>query len=459
MKLISLEEATRFNRQEIREYYSRYVNPSLAKVVSLLDFDKQFVQAENFTVRDADGQEYLDFLGGYGALNLGHNPPAVLEAVQTVAWRPNLLQASLNPLAAALGHNLTQILPGDLGRVFFCNSGAEAVEAALKIARAYRPDKRKIIYCTGSFHGKTFGALSVSGRDKYKAPFAPLLPDCAAVDFGDLNALEQKLAAQDTAAFIVEPIQGEGGVIVPPAGYLAGVRELCSRYGVLLIADEIQTGFGRTGRLFACEHEHVVPDILCAAKSLGGGIFPLGACITLPHIWDAVYGGLEKYALHTSTFGGNTFAMAAGIAALQEITGKDLANQAEIKGTYLLEKIKALPDKHHLLKEVRGQGLLIGLEFNQPVSGLLDKLSFGRIARAADEYFATLVAGELLNKYHIITAYTLNNPQVIRLEPPLTVSREALDKVVSALGEILEKSFARVTVDSIGSAVLNKLKH
>lgn len=458
MKLISLEEACGFNRQDIREYYSRYVNPSLVKVMSLLDFDIKFVRAENFTVWDAEGNEYLDFLGGYGALNLGHNPPAVLEALTSVSCRPNLLQASLNPLAAALGHNLAQVTPGELGRSFFCNSGAEAVEAALKLARAYQRDRRKIISCRGSFHGKTFGALSVSGRDKYKAPFAPLLGDCEAVDFGDLSALEEKLTAQDAAAFIVEPIQGEGGVIVPPQGYLAGARELCSRYGALLIIDEIQTGFGRTGWMFACEQENVAPDILCVAKSLGGGVMPLGACITQPWIWDAVYGGIEKYALHTSTFGGNTLAMAAGIAALQEITGRDLANQAAQKGAYLMNKIKALPDKHHLLKEVRGQGLLIGLEFNQPDLGLLDKLSFGKISQAADEYFATLVSGELLHKYRIITAYTLNNPQVIRLEPPLTVSREALDKVVDALGQILQGGFAKVTAGSIGSAVLSKIR-
>jgi putrescine aminotransferase len=373
--------------------------------------------------------------------------------------RPNLLQASLNPLAAALAHNLAQVTPGDLDRVFFANSGAEAVEGALKLARAANPGRSKIVYCKDSFHGKTFGSLSVTGREKYQKPFQPLLPGCEAVPFGDLKTLEGKLMSKDVAAFIVEPIQGEGGVMVPPDGYLAGARQLCDRYGTLLIVDEIQTGFGRTGYLFACEHENVVPDIMCLAKSLGGGVMPIGAFVTRPQLWDRVYGGMDKFALHTSTFGGNSLAMAAGIAALKAIVEQNLAKEAREKGEYFMAKLSELRAKYNIIKEVRGRGLLIGLEFKEPVGGVLDKLTLGKVNQLAGEYFGSLVASELMNKYQIITAYTLNNPNVIRLEPPLTVSYEAIDRVIAALEEILGHSgFTGVMLSSVRTAVATVFK-
>ncbi len=456
---MTLDQALAMDRREVRETYRRYVNPGLVDVMGFLDFDKQFVRAEGVTVWDKEGKVYLDFLGGYGALNLGHNPPEVQEAVKAVMSRPNLLQASLNPLAAALAHNLAQVTPGDLDRVFFANSGAEAVEGALKLARAANPGRSKIVYCKDSFHGKTFGSLSVTGREKYQKPFQPLLTGCEAVPFGDLTALEGKLMSKDVAAFIVEPIQGEGGVMVPPDGYLAGVRQLCDRYGTLLIVDEIQTGFGRTGYLFACEHDNVVPDIMCLAKSLGGGVMPVGAFVTRPQIWDRVYGGMDKFALHTSTFGGNSLAMAAGIAALNSIVAQNLAQQAREKGEYFMNRLAKLMAKYDMIKDLRGRGLLIGLEFKEPVGGVLDKLTLGKVNRLAGEYFGSLVAGELMNKYRIITAYTLNNPNVIRLEPPLTVSYEALDRVIAALEEILGHSgFTGVMLSSVRTAVTTVFK-
>ncbi|MBC7324175.1 MAG: aspartate aminotransferase family protein, partial [Moorella sp. (in: Bacteria)] len=398
VKLIDLARAMELSRQETRELYRTYVNPGLAAMLALLDFDKAFVRAEGIAVWDRDGRRYLDFLGAYGALNLGHNPPEVLAAVRDATGRPNLLQASLNPLAAALAHNLARVTPGDLERVFFCNSGTEAVEGALKLARA-ATGREKIIYCHNSFHGKSLGSLSVTGREKYRRPFAPLLPGCEAIPYDDLEALEARLAGGEAAAFIVEPIQGEGGVIVPRDGYLKGARELCDRYGSLLIIDEIQTGLGRTGYLFACEHEGVVPDIMCLAKSLGGGVMPIGACIARPRVWDRAYGGMDKALLHTSTFGGNTLAAAVGLAALQSILDQDLPGQAAKKGNFFLERLRQLKGKYPLIKEVRGRGLIIGVEFNQPVSGWLDRITRGKVNELAGEYFGALVAGELMNKY------------------------------------------------------------
>ncbi|WP_242868891.1 aspartate aminotransferase family protein [Desulfotomaculum copahuensis] len=436
-KLYSLDDAIKLDRRQIRELHKNYGNASLTGMLALLGFDKHFVRARDVSVWDSEGKEYLDFLGAYGALNLGHNHPAVLAALEKVREMPNLLQASLNPLAGALAHNLALLTPGGLQRCFFGNSGAEAVEGALKLARI-ATGREEIIYCRDSFHGKTFGALSVTGRTKYQEPFKPLLPGCAAVPFGDLKALEKALRPGRAAAFIVEPVQGEGGIILPPPGYLSGARELCTRHGALFIADEIQTGFGRTGHLFACEAEQVEPDVICLAKSLGGGVMPVGAFITTDAIWKKAYGSMEKALLHTSTFGGNTLAAAAALAALEVITGENLAARARENGAYFLEKLKGLQEMFPLLKEVRGRGLMIGLEFNQP-GGLADKASFGLAGKLAGEYMGSLVAGELLNDHGIITAYTLNNPNVIRLEPPLTVTRAQIDRVLAALQDILTK--------------------
>ncbi len=437
--LISLEEGMQLNRKEIRELYKQYANPGLATMMGLINFDKKFVRAQGVSVWDEDGNEYLDFLGGYGALNFGHNHPHISGAVQQAGELPNLLQAALGTLYAALAHNLAQITPGDLCRTFFGNSGAEAVEGGLKLAKA-ATGKQKLIHCDGSFHGKTMGALSVTGKSKYQDPFKPLVPGCESVPFGDADALEDKLKNKDVAAFIIEPIQGEGGVHIPEQGYLSRVRELCTQYEALLIFDEIQTGFARTGANFACQLEGVVPDIMCLGKSLGGGVMPISAFTTTEEIWDKAFGGIDKCALHTSTFGGNARACAAGIASIELMLEEDLAEQARGKGAYLLQGLRELQEKYpDFIKEVRGRGLLIGVEFKQTSGGFLNKISGGRLNKLIEEYLAALVAGELMNSYQIITAYTLNNPNVIRFEPPLIVSREQMDRLLSALDDIFKK--------------------
>ncbi len=451
---ISVDEALEFDRNTVRENYKQYINPGMASLLGLLDFDKRFVRASGVSVWDNEGNEYLDFLGGYGALNTGHNHPRILAALEKVKGMPNILQASLSGMASALAHNLALIAPGNLKRSFFGNSGAEAVEGALKLARA-STKKHRIIYCEGSFHGKSFGALSVTGRNKYQAPFGPLLPGTEPVPYGDLDSLEEKLRQKDVAAVILEPIQGEGGVIVPPDGYLKGVRELCTRYEALMILDEIQTGFGRTGRMFACEHEGVAPDIMCVAKSLGGGLMPIGAYTATEKVWDQAYGGVDRALLHTSTFGGNAWASTAGIASLEVILDEDLPGQAREKGEYMLTELRKLQEKHPMIKDVRGRGLLIGIEFEKPAKGVLDKLTGGVMNKLSEEYLGAMVAGELLNRYRVITAYTLNNPNVIRMEPPLTVTLAQIDHVLKALDDIFAKNrgFMSMALTSTKTAV------
>jgi putrescine aminotransferase len=446
--LLSVDEALGLSRREIIDLHTKYVNPTLVSMFKLLDFDKKFVRAEGVFVYDEDGKRYVDFLAGYGSLNVGHNNPVVMEAIAKVGDRPNILQAALGPLPAALASNLAQVAPGNLEHTFFCNSGTEAVEGGLKLARMIT-GRHKVISAIGAFHGKTLGSLSVSGRDKYKKHFLPLLDGCSNVGFGDLDELETALDCGDVAAFIVEPVQGEAGVIVPPAGYLKAAAALCKKHGVLFIADEIQTGLGRTGTLFACEAEDVVPDIMLLSKSLGGGLMPIGAIMTTGPHWQTAYGTFDRALLHTSTFGGNARACAAGIAAVNYIVDNDLPGQAREKGAYLLDKLTALQAKHAVIKEVRGRGLLIGLEFAEPFrEGFLDKITGGALNKLYHEYFASLVASQLVNKYGIITAFTLNNPNVLRFEPPLTIEFAELDYLVDALDDICgrNKTPARTVV-------------
>lgn len=451
-EIISLDEALNLEQEEIEENYRQHINPNLTRFLKILGFNKTFIKAKDTVVWDKNGVEYLDFLGAYGALNIGHNNDAVINALDRISHLPNLLQAGIHSLPSVLAQNLAKITPGDLKYTFFCNSGAEAVEGALKLAKI-ATEKSRIVYCAGAFHGKSMGALSVTGRNKYKKYFGPMVPLTVEVPYGDINELKLVLEKhEDIAAFIVEPIQGEGGIIVPPTGYLRRAKELCSEYGVLLIADEIQTGFGRTGYWFACESEGVTPDIMCVAKSLGGGIIPVGAYISTEDVWKKGYGTMDKCLLHTSTFGGNTWAAAAGIATVEFITQNNLEKEALEKGAYMLAKLQKLKEKYPLLKEVRGRGLMIGLEFDTINIPLISRLIPNTTKELVEEYTGGMVASELINNYNIITAYTLNNPNVIRIEPPLTVTYGQLDKLANALEEILIKN------SSIGIMALNNTK-
>ncbi len=427
---MKLEDVFLMTRADVSRRFAKHINPSLARLLSTVGFDRSYVRAEGAWLWDEAGNRYLDCLSGYGSLNLGHNHPRVRAAIDAVMGRPVFVQATPNPFAVALGEVLAALTPGDLEVAFFSNSGAEAVEAALKLARA--ATRRPVFVSTdGSFHGKTLGALSVTGREKYRQPFEPLIPTVRFVPFGDAAALADALALGDVAAFIVEPIQGEGGVVAAPPGYLRDAAMLCRESGTLLIIDEIQTGLGRTGTLFACEHDDVDPDILCLAKSLGGGLVPIGATISRRRIWDQAYKGQNRALLHTSTFGGNSLACAAALATIEVMVEQDLSARAAELGGWFIERLRGALSDHRMVKEVRGVGLMVGIEFYEPAKGAIGRLSM--------EYFAQMVAVELLDRHHILSAYTLNNPNVIRLAPPLIVEQEDLERVVDALVTIAEE--------------------
>ncbi|MBM7616186.1 aspartate aminotransferase family protein [Alkaliphilus hydrothermalis] len=452
-RLLTVEDAINMAEVEVEKLYKECVNPQFLVLLKLLGLNKRFIKAKGTKLWDDQNNEYIDFLGAYGALNVGHNHEEVIAALQQVSKYPNLLQTAVNPLASVLAQNLAEITPGDLKYTFFCNSGAEAVEGALKLAKI-ATGKSRIIYCRGSFHGKSMGALSITGREKYKKYFGPLVPMATEVTFGDTHNLEATFKQfDDIAAFIMEPIQGEAGIVTPPVGYLKKVKELCQKYQILLIADEVQTGFGRTGKWFACQEEGIAPDILCMAKSLGGGIMPIGAYIANEDTWKRGYGSIDKCLLHTSTFGGNTWACTAGITTINIIEEAELHEAAKEKGDYFIKKLQGLKEKYPLLRDVRGRGLMIGIEFGDLNYALLNKIVSNSQKDMIDEYTGGMIASQLANDYQIITAYTLNNPNVIRIEPPLTISYEEIDYFINSLQEILKKN------NRIGGMAFKTLKN
>jgi putrescine aminotransferase len=405
---------------ETYENYRAHLNPPLARVMKLSGSPVE-VRAQGSTISDHAGKTYLDFAGGYGVFTLGHRHPRVIAAVRDQLDRIALSGRTMfNPLMGRLAKRLAELAPGDLSICFFANSGTEAVEGALKLARA--ATKRPAIVATdGAYHGKTLGALSASGRDAFRDPFMPLLADVRRVPFGDAGALR---AAVDgtVAAVIVEPVQGEGGVNVPPEGYLRAVREACDASGAVMIADEVQTGLGRCGVLFGCDLDGVVPDVMTLAKGLSGGVIPIGAYVARPAVWNAAYA--KAPLLHTSTFGGNELACAAALAALDVLLDDDLTGNARERGAQLLAGARATMERYPaVIADARGAGLLVGVELR------------------SEGYGGTIIP-ELL-KRGVTAAWTLNQQRVIRLEPPLIVTegevRTALDAFDAAVATAFEK--------------------
>ncbi|CUH95571.1 Acetylornithine aminotransferase [Propionispora sp. 2/2-37] len=392
--------------------YEQFVNPAIARLFRFMGLATVEYRAEGYLIEDIDGHQYIDCLGGYGVFSLGHRHPKVVESVKRQLDRMPLSGKVLfNQTMGELAAVLSEITPGNLQYSFLVNSGTEAVEGALKLARLHT-GREEFVSTVNAFHGKTFGALSATGRDLFCDPFRPLLDGFRHVPYGDIHAMEETMNER-VAAVIVEPIQGEGGIVVPPEGYLAAVRSLCDQYGSLLICDEVQTGLGRTGKMFAVEHFNVVPDIMTLAKALGGGVMPVGAFIARPAVWDKY---IVSPFLHTSTFGGNPLACAAALAAVRVIQEEDLPGQAAATGKYFvscLEQVrKAYPD---VIEEVRGRGLMIGIALTKEGAG-------------------GVMMSELITR-GVLVAYTLNNPKVIRLEPPLTIPVVAVDQIVHAIGE------------------------
>ncbi|MET8042739.1 aminotransferase class III-fold pyridoxal phosphate-dependent enzyme [Micromonospora sp. NPDC005215] len=454
----STEDAAHQARRQFRSW----VNPPLAGLYAAHGLDRVFVSGRGSRLTDAEGRDYLDFVAGFGSLNLGHNHPAVVGAVRQFldSAAPTFVQyTSVPAVTARLAERLCELAPGEMGRVFFSNSGAEAVEAALKVARA-ATGRTRLVYTANSYHGKTFGALSVSGRESYQEPFAPLLPECVAVPYGDEAALRG--AVVGAAAFIVEPVQGEGGVVLPPPGYLAAAARICAAAGAVLIVDEIQTGLGRTGTLFACEREGVRPDVLCLAKSLSGGLVPIGATLVTSEVWDAAYGSASRSLLHTSTFGGGNFASAAALATLDVLLAEDLPARAATVGARLRAGLAEVRAEHDFVADVRGVGLMNAIEFDGGYAGAMTALTdevltrapgdlhalaetlpddvrtaLRRAARAVEGALGDLLClrfvANLARDHRMLTFVTANRNQVVRIQPPLVLTEDEADRFVEAV--------------------------
>ncbi|MCD6302298.1 MAG: aminotransferase class III-fold pyridoxal phosphate-dependent enzyme [Anaerolineae bacterium] len=397
--------------------YHQHVNPGMAELVKFMGLDTVEVRSEGCYVYCDDGRRFLDCLGGPGVFTLGHKPAAVVQAVhEQLDAMPLSSHILLNPLLAEAAASVAEVTPKPLQYVFFGNSGAEAVEGALKVARM-ATGRTKFVAAQGAFHGKTFGALSASGRDVYKTPFEPLLPGFTHVPFGDAEALAAAVD-NDTAAVILEPIQCENGIAVPPDGYLAAARQVCDEHGALLILDEIQTGLGRTGKMWACDFDGVAPDIMTLGKALGGGVMPIGAFVATAPVWKVFE---DNPYIHTSTFGGNPLACRACLAAIAEIQRLDVPALAAARGAELLEGCQAVAAEHNdVVAEVRGRGLLVGVEFtDSDIAGLV-------------------IAG--LSQRGILAAYGLNKSEVLRFEPPAVITSEEVAYVCQSLGEAIEQT-------------------
>lgn len=466
---LTLEEKPQLRSEALR-CFGEHINPILREFYAFNHIERVFSHGRGCWLTDLDGSRYLDFVAGYGCLNTGHNHPQVNAALQRYLQQehPTFVQYVSVPLQTSLlAQRLSELAPGNLGRVFFSNSGTEAVEAALKLAIAAMDRSRvsRVLYCDNGYHGKTLGALSVTGRDKHRQPFKPLLPRCDSIPFGDVDALEKALLEGDVGAFILEPIQGEGGVVVPPAGYLKRVRELCSDHDCILILDEIQTGLGRTGKLFACEWEGVEPDILVLSKSLSGGAVPIGATLSRADLWDRAYGNIDSFALHTSTFGGGNLAAASALATLDVIAAEDLPGNASRVGGMLKEALSEAVAGYPFIREVRGRGLMIAIEFQNSFGGGVEafvrefasrmpgnaagtyRMMSGkakRLIREAieeleknfEEMFVLRFVTKLSKEHGILTFVTANNNRVMRIQPPLVLSEQEAQRFVEAFAAV-----------------------
>lgn len=435
----SLARLIETRQSERGALHRRYVNPRLSRALEIIGFDKDWVRGEGAYLWDANGECYLDLLSGYSVFNLGRGHPKIKAALQEALAleRPNLVKMDCPLLAGLLAEALVKRMPPGLDAVFFANSGAEAVETALKFARA-ATKRPRFLYLDHAFHGLTWGTLSLNGSAAFREGFEPLMPGFEKVPWNDLNALERELRKGDVAAFIVEPIQGKG-VYIPKEDFLPQAQRLCRQYGTLFVCDEVQVGMGRTGRFLACEHWGLEPDIVTLAKSLGGGYVPVSAVITRRSIHDKTFSSLKRCQVHSTTFGQNELAMAAGLATLQVMDEERLVERAAVLGQKLLEGLAALGARYEMIADVRGKGLMIGIEF-QPPRALGLRAAWTAAEAAEKGLFAQLVVMALMRDHHILTQVGGPGVNIIKLLPPLIIGDAEVERIVSAFEQVMAEA-------------------
>jgi len=436
---MSFSIADLFNQHfnEKFDLHEHYLNNQMVRVLRTIGYDRNYKKAVGQYLYDEDNNEYLDLLSGFGTFAIGRNHPTVINALQETLTMelPNLVQMDVSLLSGLLAKDILATCPDNLEKMFFCNSGTEAVEAAIKFAR-YTTKRSRIVHCEHAFHGLTLGSLSLNGEEIFREGFGPLLPSCNAVPFNDLDALEKELSSKDVAAFIVEPVQGKG-VNVPDDNYLPEVERLCKKYGTLFVADEIQTGIGRTGKFWAIDHWGVKPDMILMAKALSGGFVPVGGVAMTSKIMDTVFNRMDRAVVHGSTFSKNNLAMAAGLATLEVMRAENLVENSAKVGEDIIASINAMSDKYEFLKEARGKGLMIAIEFHTPKSlGL--KAAWAMLEAANKGLFCQMITIPLFKEHRILSQVAGHGMNVVKLLPPLNLTSKDRDWIV----ESMEKTIA-----------------
>jgi ornithine--oxo-acid transaminase len=422
------------------ELHDRHLNRTLVKVQRTIGFDIVYARAEGAYLYDMDGKDYLDFLSGFGVYNIGRNHPVAKKAIRDILDLdlPNMVQLDSALMSGLLAERLVQRLAQQgapqLNAVFLCNSGTEAVEGALKFAKC-ATGRPRILSLKNSYHGLSYGALSVTGNPAFHEGFGPFVPGCETVALGDLAELEAQLKRNDVAAFIVELVNGKG-VKFPKDDYFPKAQALCRQYGTLFICDEVQTGLGRTGKWFAFEHWNLEPDIITLAKTLSGGYVPCGAVIARRAIYQKVFSRLDRCIVHSTTFGRNNLACAAGLAALTVLEDEGLIDNAARMGAYLEKRLLELQAKHDIIKEVRVKGLMAAIEFAEP-RGLMPKMGWKLVHSLDASMFPQLIVTPLLTKHRILTQVAANNADIVKILPPLIVGEKEIDRFITAFDEVI----------------------
>lgn len=427
----SITELFTQHNQEKFELHEKHLNNQMVRVLQTIGYDRTYTKATGQYLYDQDNQEYLDCLSGFGVFAVGRNHPTVVSALQETLTLelPNLVQMDVSLLSGLLAKKILETTPDNLSKMFFCNSGTESVEAAIKFAR-YTTKREKIVYCDHSYHGLTMGSLSLVGEEVFREGFGPFLPGCSSVPFNNLEALESALSNEDVAAFIVEPIQGKG-VNIPDDNYLPEVERLCKKYGTLFVADEVQTGIGRTGKFWAIDHWGVKPDMICMAKALSGGFVPVGGVAITSKIMDTVFNRMDRAVVHGSTFSKNNMAMAAGLTTLQVMEEESLVENCAQVGTDIINSINAMAPKYEFLKEARGKGLMIAIEFQAPKSLKL-KAAWAALEAANKGLFCQMVTIPLFKEHHLLTQVAGHGMNVVKLLPPLNLTNKDRDWIVNS---------------------------
>lgn len=420
------------------DLHARHLNPAFVKMLRTIGFDKRYVRGEGPHLWDEQGNKYLDLLTGWGVFALGRNHPTVKSILTQLLGRntANLVRMECGALSGLVAEALTKHTGGDLSRVFFCNSGTESVEGAIKFARCHT-GRQDIIYCDHAFHGLSTGSLALNGADFFRERFGELMPGTRRVPFNDLPALEQVLASKKAAAFVLEPIQGKSCEVVRD-GYLLEAQELCRKSGALLILDEVQSGLGRTGKWFCYQHwSGVEPDIVCVSKALSGGFVPVGAIVTRPGIMDSVFNSMERCVVHSNTFGQNDLAMASALATIYVIEQEKLVENAAVMGEYAMSRLREIGMGCPFVSEVRGKGLMFGIDFARPKESMKLKMAWDMLHKLNFGVFGQMIVIPLLQKHRILTQVAGFHTEVIKFLPPITIGKQDLDWFLSAMADVL----------------------